>query len=50
MLDLFINTGVFILIYGLGFYGGYKLGLINGRIKQMEVDDKEFNETFEENA
>ena len=50
MLDLFINTGVFILIYGLGFYGGYKLGFINGRIKQMEVDDKEFNKIFKENA
>lgn len=50
MLDLFINTGVFILIYGLGFYGGYKLGLFNGQIKQMEVDDKEFNKIFEENA
>ncbi len=50
MLDLFINTGVFILIYGLGFYGGYKLGLINGRIKQMELDGNEFNENFKENA
>jgi len=44
MLDLFINTGVFVLIFGLGFYGGYKLGHINGRIKQMEIDDEELNE------
>ena len=44
MLDFFINTGVFVLIMAWGFYGGYKLGHINGRIKQMEIIDKEFNE------
>jgi len=44
MLDLFINTGVFILIMAWGFYGGYKLGHMNGRIKQMEMDDKELDE------
>jgi len=50
MLDFFINTGVDLLIYGLGFYGGYKLGLINGGIKQLDLLDKEFNENFKENA
>lgn len=44
MLDLFINTGVFVLIFGLGFYGGYKLGHINGQLKQIELDDKELDE------
>ncbi len=44
MLDLFINTGVFILIMAWGFYGGYKLWHMNGRIKQMEMDDKELDE------
>jgi|TARA_R110001592_G_scaffold240745_1_gene500931 hypothetical protein len=50
MLDFFINTGVDFFWYGLGFYGGYKLGLINGGIKQLELIDKEFNENFKENA
>ena len=50
MLDFFINTGVDLFWYGLGFYGGYKLGLINGGIKQLELIDKEFNENFKENA
>ena len=50
MLDFFINTGVDFFWYGLGFYGGYKLGLINGGIKQLELIDKEFNENFKETA
>lgn len=44
MLDFFINTGVDLFWYGLGFYGGYKLGLINGGIKQLDLIDKEFDE------
>ena len=44
MLDLFISMITGVLAGSVGFYGGYKLGHINGRIKQMEIIDKEFNE------
>ncbi len=48
MLDLFINTGVFVLIIAWGFYGGYKLGHINGQLKQLELDEERFDKLMEE--
>ena len=47
MLDLFINIGVGVLSLSFGFYQGYGLGHVNGRIHQIEKDE-EFDKLSEE--
>ena len=47
MLDLFISMVIGVLAGSFGFYSGYKLGHINGQIKQLELDE-EFDKLMEE--
>jgi hypothetical protein len=48
MLDLFISMITGVLAGSVGFYGGYKLGHINGQIKQLELDEERFDKLMEE--
>ena len=48
LVDLFVSMVIGVLAGSVGFYGGYKLGHINGQIKQLELDEERFDKLMEE--